>query len=168
VTHYTKANIQIYIWIVFDLCEYICNDHRIVIHYYSEWYFCRHITHLWQQCHNSKFVKERLLKVLKCYNFLWVQWWHNCPPVASFANYVMTLYLVKVNLQTFISIPITQKCQTLSCDTLVANEQYVYFSSMVEPTRCTMSQIYFILEQHSTCFGRSFRLKHVEFCSKIK
>jgi hypothetical protein len=29
----------------------------------------------------------------------------------------MTLYLLKVNLQTFLSIPITQKCQILSCDT---------------------------------------------------
>jgi len=37
----------------------------------------------------------------------------------------MTLYLLKVHLQTFLSIPITQKCQILSCDTLVANERYV-------------------------------------------
>jgi hypothetical protein len=29
-----------------------------------------------------------------------------------------------VHLQTFLSIPVTQKCQILSCDTLVANEQY--------------------------------------------
>jgi len=28
---------------------------------------------------------------------------------------------------------------------------------IVRPTRCTVSQIYFILEQHSTCFGRSLR-----------
>jgi len=38
----------------------------------------------------------------------------------------MTLYLLKVRLQTFLSIPITQKCQILSCDTLVANERYVF------------------------------------------
>jgi len=93
---------------------------------------------------------------LKCYNFLWAQQWHNCPPAASFANCVMALYLLKVHLQTFLFIPITQKCQILSCDTLVTNERYVYFSSIVEPTRCTISQIYFILEQYSTCFGRSF------------
>ena len=37
----------------------------------------------------------------------------------------MTLYLLKVHLQTFLSIPITHKCQILSCDTLVANERYV-------------------------------------------
>ena len=36
----------------------------------------------------------------------------------------MALYLLKVRLQTFLSIPITQKCQILSCDTLVANEPY--------------------------------------------
>jgi hypothetical protein len=38
----------------------------------------------------------------------------------------MTIYLFKVHLQTFLSIPITKKCQILSCDTLVANERYVH------------------------------------------
>ena len=85
-----------------------------------------HIAHLQQECHNSKSVifQENLLKVLKCYNFLWVQRRHNCSPAASFVNCVMTLYLLKVHLQTFLSIPITQKSQILSCDTLVANERY--------------------------------------------
>ena len=70
-----------------------------------------YITHLWQACHNSKFLifQEKLLKVLKCYNFLWVQRRHNCSLAASFANCDMTLYLLKVNLQTFLSIPITKK-----------------------------------------------------------
>ena len=68
--------------------------------------------------------QEKLLKGLKCYNFLWVQRRHNCFPAVSFANCVMTLYLLKVHLQTFLSIPITQKCQIPSCDTLVANERY--------------------------------------------
>jgi hypothetical protein len=36
----------------------------------------------------------------------------------------MTLYLLKVHLQTFLSIPVTPKRQILSCDTLVANERY--------------------------------------------
>jgi len=36
----------------------------------------------------------------------------------------MTLHLLKVHLQTFLSIPVTQKCQILSCATLVANERY--------------------------------------------
>ena len=69
----------------------------------------------------------KLLKVLKCYNFLRVQRQHNCSPAASFAHCVMTLYLLKVHLQTFLSVPVTQKCQILSCDTLVADEQYVPF-----------------------------------------
>jgi len=38
----------------------------------------------------------------------------------------MTLYLLKVHLQTFLSIPITQKCQILRCDTIITNEQYVH------------------------------------------
>jgi len=60
-----------------------------------------YIAHFRQQCHNSKFVifQEKLLNVLKCYNFLWVQRRHNCSPAASFANCVMTLYLLKVHLQ---------------------------------------------------------------------
>jgi len=41
----------------------------------------------------------------------------------EFSNSVMTLYLLKVHLQTFISTPGTQKCQILSCDALVANER---------------------------------------------
>ena len=75
---------------------------------------------------NSKSVifQESLLKGLKCCNFLWVRRRHSCSPAASFANCVMTLYLLKVHLQTFLSILITQKCQILSCDTLVANGRY--------------------------------------------
>ena len=85
-----------------------------------------YIAHLRQQCHNSKLVifQEKRLKDLKCYAFLWVQRRHNCSPAASFTNCVMTLYLLKVHLQTFLTIPVTQKCQILSCDTLVAKERY--------------------------------------------
>jgi hypothetical protein len=84
--------------------------------------------HLRQQCHNSKLVifQEEIFKVLKCYNFLLVQRQHNCSPAASFTNCVMTIYLLKVHLQTFLSIPITQKCQILSCDTLFANGRDIY------------------------------------------
>ena len=32
---------------------------------------------------------------------------------------------VNVHLQTFLSIPINQNCQILSCDTLVANELFI-------------------------------------------
>jgi len=69
--------------------------------------------------------QEKRLKVLKCCTFLWVQWRHKCFPVAGLANCVMTLYLLKVHLWMFHSIPVTQKCQILSCDTLVANERYM-------------------------------------------
>jgi hypothetical protein len=81
-------------------------------------------------CNNSVtpqnwwFFKKKFLKVLKCYNFLRVQRRYNWSPAASFATCVMTLYPLKVRLQTFLSILITQKCQVLSCDTLVANERY--------------------------------------------
>jgi hypothetical protein len=75
-----------------------------------------------QQCHNSKCMifQERLLKVLKCYDLLWVQRRHNCSPVASFANCAITLYPLKAYLQTFLSTPITQKYQILSCVTLLS------------------------------------------------
>jgi len=71
------------------------------------------------------FFQEKLLKVLKCCNFLWVQRQHKCCPVASFEDCIMTLYLLKAHLQTFLSILVTQKCQILSYDTLVANERYI-------------------------------------------
>jgi len=47
-----------------------------------------HIAHFRQQCHNSKSVifQEKLLKFLKCHNFLWVQRRHNCSPAASFCK----------------------------------------------------------------------------------
>ena len=97
--------------------------------------------HLRQQCHNSKFVifQEKRLKVLKCYSFLWVQRRHNCSPAASFANCVITLYLLKVHLQTFLSIPVTKKCQILSCDILVANERYVDWSTALTSRKVTGS-----------------------------
>jgi len=49
---------------------------------------------------------------------------HDLSPAASFTKCVMTLYLLKLYLQTFLSIPIIQKCQIFSCDTLAANERY--------------------------------------------
>ena len=50
---------------------------------------------------------------------------HNCFPAASIANCLMTLHLLKVHLQKFLSTKTPQKCQILSCDTLIANERYV-------------------------------------------
>jgi hypothetical protein len=82
---------------------------------------------------NVWFFQERLLKVLKCYNFVRVQRRHNCSPAASFANCVMTLYLLKVHLQTFLSIPITKKGQILIYDTLVANERYFLWGKATAP-----------------------------------
>jgi len=35
---------------------------------------------------------------------------------------------IQVHLQTFISVPVAQKCQILNCDTLVANERYHCFN----------------------------------------
>ena len=96
--------------------------------YHWTWvlYPVTHITHLWHRCHNSKFVifQEKILKVLKCYNFLRVRRRHVCSPAASFANCVMTLYLLKVHLQVFLCIPVTKKCQILICNTLVVNDRY--------------------------------------------
>ena len=46
----------------------------------------------------------------------------------------MTLYLLKVHLQTFLSTPITQTCQILGCDTLVANERIMI---IINTVRCT-------------------------------
>jgi hypothetical protein len=45
----------------------------------------------------------------------------------------MTLFLLKVHLQTFLSIPKTQKCHILSCDTPVANERYIVFLPLQLP-----------------------------------
>jgi len=75
-----------------------------------------HIAHLRQPCHNSKLMifEEKRLKVLNYYTFLEVQGRHNCSTAASFTNCVMTLYRFKVHLQTFLSLPINQKCQILS------------------------------------------------------
>jgi len=63
-----------------------------------------------------KIFQAKRFKGLKCYTFLWVQLRHNCSPAASFTKCVMILYLLKVHLQTLLSIPIAQKCQNLSCD----------------------------------------------------
>jgi hypothetical protein len=57
-----------------------------------------------------------------------VQGRHNCSPAASFTNRITTLYLLQVHLQTFLSIPITQICQILSCDTLVENDRHYVLS----------------------------------------
>jgi hypothetical protein len=82
-----------------------------------------HVAHLLQQCHNSKMC-DFSGETFECSEVL-VQRRHNCSPAAGFTNYVMTLYQLKAHLQTFLSIPTTQKCQILSCDTLVANGRHI-------------------------------------------
>jgi len=64
---------------------------------------------------NLWFFRSDFWEVLECHNFLPVRRWHNCSPAASFADCVMTLYLLELYLQMFLSIPITQKCQILRC-----------------------------------------------------
>ena len=71
------------------------------------------------------FFRRSFLKDFKCYNMLWVQRRHNCSPAASFANCVMTLYLLKVHLQTFLSIPVTPKCQISICKSVLLGVPYV-------------------------------------------
>jgi len=121
----------------------------------------RNVSHISLICHNSVttqnvwFFKERLLKILKCHNFLWVQWRYNRFPAASFANRVTTLYLLKVHLRTFLSIPITQKCQILSCDTLVANERYVLF--LLGLLSSTLKWLEGSLPKYSVFIGFNFK-----------
>jgi hypothetical protein len=77
--------------------------------------------------HNSKFVifQGKSLNALMCYNFLWVRRRHNSSPAVSFANCVMTLCLLRLHLQTFLSILTTKKYRILSCDNLVPNERLI-------------------------------------------
>jgi len=44
----------------------------------------------------------------------------------------------------------------------------LHHAGFIYYNRCTISQIHFTLDQHSTCFGQSFRPKRVECWSKIK
>ena len=90
---------------------------------------CYYFAHLRQQCHNSKSVifQEKLLKILKFYNILWLQRWHNCSPAASSANCVMTLYLLKMHLQMFLSISRIQKCQILNCEWAISVKRFKFY-----------------------------------------
>jgi len=49
------------------------------------------------------------------------------------------------------------QCFCICQQKILNNKVYGMVISIIKPTRCTISQIYFILEQHSTCFGRSLR-----------
>jgi hypothetical protein len=119
-------------WPVEPLVPWDCKWHHSHINSIGN----RHITHLRQKCHNTKCVifQKILLKDLKCYNFLLVQQRRNCSPAASFANCLMTLYLLKVHLQTFLSIPITQKCQNFElwhpCRKWAIHNQYYFLKKL--------------------------------------
>jgi hypothetical protein len=128
---------QLYLFCPLRVCTYI-NAYRS---------FATTVSQL-QQCHNSQFVifQEKSLKVLKCYNFLLVQQRHNRSPAASFATCVMTLNLLKVHLQTFLSITVTQKCQILSCNTPVVNERYIGLHPHIRRLRCT-----WLRNRHDIC-----------------
>ena len=129
----------------------ICDDSAVNHHLLKRHLMCRSTDFLQffnislicdKQCHNSKsaiiFFQEKILKILKCYNFLWAQRRHNCPPAASFVNCIMTLYMFRMHVQTFFSLSITQKHQSLSCDILGVNEQY-----MLSFIACTLSVVPF-------------------------
>jgi hypothetical protein len=69
----------------------------------------------------------------------------------------MTLYLLKVHLQTFLSITITQKCEILSFDTLVANERYVFrLSSASLTTRKLTNTSSYFTQYLDIQWGNSF------------
>ena len=90
---------------------------------------------------------------------------HNCSPAASFANCVMTLYLLKVHLQTFLSVPITQKCQILSCDTLVGNERYIampHFLKFFDILRTVFEHCWF-----TSLSNIKYRLQYIDIESKF-
>jgi len=65
----------------------------------------------------------------------------------ALSTYIKT-HLLNDSCYTVTGNKTTQRLQT---------SRYFIFISIVKPTRCTLSQIDFILEQHSACFGRSFR-----------
>jgi hypothetical protein len=68
----------------------------------------------------------------------------------------MTLYMLKVHLQSFLSITITQNCQILSCDTLVANERYV------------LLELWFIVQSRHLCSCSVFMYNSTVMCSITK
>jgi len=127
--HACRAPTFSYSWVAFSIFIYLIFLVACVLPAWAYISCCLyvHVSHLPQQRHNWKCVifQEKCLKVLKCYNFLWVQRRHNCSPAASFENCFMTLYLLKVHLQIFLYLPVTQKCEIVSCDTIVANKRYV-------------------------------------------
>ena len=80
-----------------------------------------------QECHNSKFAifQEKFLKLLKCYNFFVSATTTQLLSSGEFCKMCYDTIPVKSASETILSIPVTQKCQILSSDTLVANGRYM-------------------------------------------
>jgi hypothetical protein len=57
---------------------------------------------------------------------------------------------VKMHLQSFPSVPLTENCRILSCDTLVANEQYIFNITKFKKESVSMHNVYFIVFQLPT------------------
>ena len=62
----------------------------------------------------------------------------------------MTLYLLKMHLQTFLSVPITQKCQILSFEILVANDTIYLTAVGLTPGDSSTVHIYTQTIQRTT------------------
>jgi hypothetical protein len=95
------------------------------MYYTVRWRIYRSFVTTVSQTKMCDFSGETFKDFVKYYNFIWVQRRRNCSPAASFVNCVVTLYLLKVDLQTFLSMPVTQKWKIFSWDTLAANERYI-------------------------------------------
>jgi hypothetical protein len=68
--------------------------------------------------------------------------------------------MLQVHLQTFLSILITQKCQILICDTLVANERYGIAHCNVGSNNVLIivNDKYFQVRKSGTCYIRNWRV----------
>ena len=89
-------------------------------------------------------------------------------PKISAGERPQAAHLLKSWLRILLSLPTNRhtscaQCARWSiaryqcCDMMVVRLEHYVTISIVKPIRCTTSQIYFILEQHFTCFRRSFR-----------
>ena len=85
-----------------------------------------YIAHLRQQCHNSKLVIFSW-ETFKYIELLYFYISATTTQLLSSGEFYKLRYetipVKKEHLQTFLSIPITKKCQILNCDILVANER---------------------------------------------
>jgi hypothetical protein len=101
-----------------------------------------------------------------------VQRRHNCSSAASFTKCIMIQYLLKEHLQAFLSLPVTQKFQVLSCDTFFANKRYVinyvnYFIFKIIAT-VLIASVYKINISHISKIQNSvLNISYILFCNRI-